>query len=72
MNMNPYFGFRKEINFKSYFFQLFRCCTKNESKKILINVMFRKIMPVAITIQVTRFLIIYYYGINIDIVSSDC
>ena len=29
MNMNPYLGFKKAVNFKSFLSQLFRCCTKN-------------------------------------------
>jgi hypothetical protein len=37
MNMNPYVGFRKAVNFKSFFFQLFTCCTKNALKWKNIN-----------------------------------
>jgi hypothetical protein len=47
-NLLPYLSFRKAVNFKSLFFQSLRCCTKNLSEKILINMIFRKIMPVAI------------------------
>ena len=47
MNMNPYLGVRKVVNFNSVFFQLIMCCTKNLSEQILINMIFRKIMPVA-------------------------
>ena len=48
MKINSYLSFRKAVNFKSLFFQSLRCCTKNLSEKILINMIFRKIMPVAI------------------------
>jgi hypothetical protein len=49
MNMNPYLGFKMAVNFISLFFSIIQMLYKNiKIEKILINMMFKKSMPVAI------------------------
>ena len=49
MNMNPYFGFRKAVNFKPlFFFNYSDVVQRIKVKNIKKNMMLRKIRPVTI------------------------